>query len=212
LTTRQDLQAALATANVRAFLHVIRTGESSQGDEAYTVMFGGEHFTSFADHPRKRHTRLVRGKSLTSTAAGAYQFLARTWDGLVKQYGFGDFSPASQDEAAVGLLFEDRCIADLHAGRVRIALKKCKATWASLPDATDGQPTMSLRRAYDVYLQFGGLIGRDDHVLLTNISARFDVAVSPDKPERTKAKRSKAKARRTLRGRAKTSKNGRKTG
>lgn len=204
MTTRQDLQDALAIVNVRAFLHVIRAGESSQADQAYTIMFGGEHFTSFADHPRKRHARVVRGKTLHSTAAGAYQFLARIWDALVKQYRFPDFSPSCQDEAAVALLFEKRCIDDLRAGRVRVALKKCKGTWTSLPDAVAGQPTISLQRAYDVYLEFGGTMGRDDHLELILLSPPINVSAPTalkrkrkHKPKgKAKAKRGAQKARR----------------
>jgi hypothetical protein len=67
-------------------------------------MFGGGLFDSFADHPRQAITRSLGGKPITSTASGAYQFLSRTWDGLVKQYGFTDFSPKNQDLGAVALV------------------------------------------------------------------------------------------------------------
>lgn len=96
--TRDDLLGALTHDNLLAFLRLIRQGESNQNDDAYTILFGGEHFDSFADHPRRKITR----GSLTSTAAGAYQILERTWDGLVRQYGFGDFSPANQDGQVAG--------------------------------------------------------------------------------------------------------------
>ena len=71
---RTDLRAALADANVRAFLAVIRAGEGTSDDDGYRRCFGGSLFDSFADHPR----RVVRAGGYTSTAAGAYQFLART--------------------------------------------------------------------------------------------------------------------------------------
>ena len=84
---------ALDNPNVRAFLRMLRHGEGTAGEDGYRVMFGGGLFDSFADHPRQAITRKLGGKPITSTAAGAYQFLARSWDGLVKQYGFADFSP-----------------------------------------------------------------------------------------------------------------------
>lgn len=150
--SRDTLQGALTSDNVQAFLRVIRQGESSQEADAYTIMFGGAHFESFADHPRQLHTV----GALKSTAAGAYQFLQRTWDALVKQYAFADFTPQSQDEAAVALIAGRKALDDVIAGRIVDALRKCAPEWASLPGATYGQPTQKLTSALAVYAQHGG--------------------------------------------------------
>ena len=150
---REQLADALENANLRAFLRVIRAGESSQDDSAYSVMFGGEHFTSFADHPR----RVVTAGRYTSTAAGAYQFLARTWDGLVKQYGFADFSPAAQDMAAVALIAGRGALADAMAGRCQAAITKCNREWASLPGSPYGQPMRSMAQALATFAEYGGV-------------------------------------------------------
>ena len=96
----EDFAAALQNQNLQAFLHVIRAGEGTSDADGYRRCFGGELFDAFTDHPR----RLITKGRYTSTAAGAYQFLSRTWDGLVRQYGFADFSPAAQDLGAVALI------------------------------------------------------------------------------------------------------------
>jgi muramidase (phage lysozyme) len=150
--TRDDLLAALQSNNVQAFLRLIRQGESSQNEDAYTVMFGGSHFESFADHPRQVHT----AGGYTSSAAGAYQFLQRTWDSLVKQYGFTDFSPINQDCAAVALIAGRGALQDVLAGRIDAAIRKCGKEWASLPGSPYGQPTQKQDKAIETYLGYGG--------------------------------------------------------
>ena len=150
--TRDDLLGFLTHDNVQGFLRVIRQGESNQNEDAYTILFGGEHFDSFADHPRRKVTR----GGLTSTAAGAYQILERTWDGLVRQYGFRDFSPASQDQAAVALIAGRGALQLVLQGRCREAIARCAKEWASLPGSPYGQPTLTLEDALAVYQAYGG--------------------------------------------------------
>lgn len=150
--TRDELLGIVAHDNVSAFLRLIRQGESSQDDSAYTVMFGGKHFESIEDHPRIKNT----AAGLTSTAAGAYQFLARTWDEMAKQYGLNDFGPTNQDIAACGLILRRKALDDVVAGRIHEAIRKCRLEWASLPGSTYGQPTQKLEKAIAVYQQYGG--------------------------------------------------------
>jgi muramidase (phage lysozyme) len=60
-------------------------------------MFTGARFPDFSDHPRL--IQFIPG--LASDAAGRYQFLSTTWDGL----RLGDFSPKqNQDHGAVELI------------------------------------------------------------------------------------------------------------
>lgn len=152
--TFDELRIALANPNVRAFLHVIRAGETGQGTDAYRTMFGGGRFDSFADHPR----RVITRGALSSSAAGAYQFLERTWDGLVKQYGFADFSPTNQDLAAVALIAGRRALPDVIAGRLQAAIAGCCREWASLPGSPYGQPTRTFEQARATYLEYGGVL------------------------------------------------------
>ena len=147
---------ALENPNVRAFLRMLRHGEGTAGDNGYRVQFGGGLFASFVDHPRQPITRNLGGKPITSTAAGAYQFLARTWDGLVKQYGFADFGPKNQDLGAVALIAGRGALADVVAGRFEQAVIKCNREWASLPGSPYGQPVVTMARARTEYEAHGG--------------------------------------------------------
>lgn len=165
--TRDDLLAALTHDNVLAFLSLIREGESSQDDSAYTVMFGGKHFESFADHPRTKNTV----GSLTSTAAGAYQILERTWNEVAQRYDLKDFSPRNQDCAAVALIARRKALEDVLAGRIDQAIAKCALEWASLPGSPYGQPTRTKEQAIATYLSHGGRIAE---------------LVTPDVPDATR--------------------------
>jgi len=119
VTLRDDLAAALASPNLRAFLAVIRAGEGTSDADGYRRMFGGELVDDLSDHPRRAITKRLgkparigaggefvaaTGQTLTSTAAGAYQFLSRTWDECAAALGLPDFSPISQDLAAAYLI------------------------------------------------------------------------------------------------------------
>lgn len=147
---------ALDHPNVRAFLRMLRHGEGTASDDGYRVMFGGERFDSFADHPRRAITKKLGGTPITSTAAGAYQFLSRTWDGLVAQYGFRDFSPKNQDLGAVALILGRKALEDVVAGRFEEAVRKCNREWASLPGSPYGQPVVTMARARQEYEKHGG--------------------------------------------------------
>ncbi len=151
-----DLVIALDHPNVRAFLRMIRHGEGTADEDGYRRMFGGELFDSFADHPRRAITKKLGGKPITSTAAGAPQFLARTWDGLVKQYGFADFSPKNQDLGCVALIKGRKALEDVVAGRFEQAVMKCNKEWASLPGSPYGQPVVTMARARQEYREAGG--------------------------------------------------------
>jgi muramidase (phage lysozyme) len=163
-----ELIAALEHPNVRAFLWMLRHGEGTQSDDGYRIVFGGRRFVGkdgiigtvddFADHPRGSITASLKGKPITSTAAGAYQFLSRTWDGLVRQYGFADFSPKNQDLGAVALIKGRKALDDVIAGRFEQSVMKCNKEWASLPGSPYGQPVVTMDRARQEYLEAGGTI------------------------------------------------------
>jgi muramidase (phage lysozyme) len=160
----------LDDANVKAFLRVIRAGESSQDDGAYRWLFGSTRsapklFESFADHPRVRTYEaydgqfIANGKIDYTTAAGAYQITETTWNGVSKCLGLEDFSERSQDIAAVGLVDGRGALDDVLAGNVERAMFLCRQEWASLPASTYGQPTQSTANALTVYRHYGGQTG-----------------------------------------------------
>lgn len=150
--------ALLRNANVRAFLRVIRKGEGTSDDLGYQRMFGGKLFSSFADHPRQTNCwTFSSGKKLCSTAAGAYQFLSRTWDETARIMGLTDFSPASQDMGALGRIAARGALPDVLAGRFELALKKVSWEWASMPGSPYGQPVITLSSAREIYQLNGGI-------------------------------------------------------
>jgi muramidase (phage lysozyme) len=141
------------TPNLAAFLAVIRACEGTSGPNGYRTHFAGSLFESYDDHPRKA----ITSGRYTSTAAGAYQILARTWDGFVAANGPHDFSPASQDLCARWLIGQRGATADVEAGRLRAALAKCNREWASLPGAPYGQPTRTVEYCERIYHLNGGV-------------------------------------------------------
>lgn len=181
--TRDDLENAWnASTNLRAFCMAIRHGEGTMGLNGYRTMFGGGLFESFADHPRTAVSKKLRkGGILVSTAAGAYQYLERTWDGVAKQYGFKDFSPHNQDLGCVALIAGRGALADVMAGRFEEAVKKCNREWASLPESPYGQPTVTM----DEFMAVLNTALAHEHVLLAQEKSKqtIEVRVTADVEE-----------------------------
>lgn len=151
----------------------MRFGEGTQGEDGYRTLFGGRlflgadgvysTFDDFADHPRIRTTvTLKNGKRLTSTAAGAYQFLEKTWDGVCNEYGFINFEPPTQDLAAIALIHGRKALEDVVEGRIQVAVLKCNKEWASLPGSPYGQPVVTLEEFIREYEEAGGLLMNED--------------------------------------------------
>lgn len=138
--------------NVRALLAVIRRGEGTTDANGYRRIFGGQLFDSYTDHPRIT----VRKNGYTSTAAGAYQFIVSSWDETKRIMGLPDFSPRSQDLAALGRIVARGALDDVKAGRFDAAVRKIAREWASLPGSPYGQPTISWETARAVFASAGG--------------------------------------------------------
>ena len=144
--------------NARAFLDMIAAAEGTawQPDGGYRTLFGYGTFDSYADHPR---VKVPFGRTY-STAAGRYQILARTWDGLVSKLGraeLPDFGPDAQDRAALELIRERGALADVRSGRLADAVHKVRKVWASLPGANyAGQGMRSMAYLEDSYRAAGG--------------------------------------------------------
>lgn len=155
---RSDLQAALENPNVHAFLHAIRLGEGTSDPEGYNRIVGGDTFAHYIDHPRA--PRWISRYKVWSTAAGAYQIIAKTWDGLVRQYGFPDFSPECQDEAAVALIAEKRALRHVKNGDIEKAIGLLGGVWASLPGSTAGQRMETIENVLAVYQAHGGSLAQ----------------------------------------------------
>ncbi|MGO4124926.1 glycoside hydrolase family 104 protein [Inquilinus sp. YAF38] len=147
-------------SNVAAFLDTLAVSEGTStiggSDDGYDVLVGGTLFSGYAAHPRQL-VWLPRYK-IGSTAAGRYQFLARTWDDLAVTLRLPDFSPTSQDRAAVELIRGRRALDLIEAGRIPEAIDRCRNIWASLPGAGYGQREHKLETLLDVYVRAGGAL------------------------------------------------------
>lgn len=147
---------AAGDPNVYAFLGMLRVSEGTAGPNGYRTLVGGTLFDSFADHPRVLIA--LPNLGIKSSAAGAFQMLARTWDGVRAKLGLPDFSPASQDRAAIELIRQRGALGDVRAGRFAVAVEKCKKEWASLPGAGYGQRENKLASLQAAYLRAGGVL------------------------------------------------------
>lgn len=144
--------------NTQAFLSMIRVAEGTTGADGYRTLFGGRLFDGYEDHPRIKITARSGARNITSSAAGAYQILSGTWDGVKSKLNLPDFTPESQDMAAVELIRRRGALGDVIAGRFGAAVKKCASEWASLPGSPYGQPTISWSRAAALFASSGGTI------------------------------------------------------
>lgn len=150
----------MMSANLRAFLAMIRWAEGTSGPDGYQTLVGGKLFDSFDDHPRKIQTIRFGQQEIHSSAAGAYQFLANTWDRCRKALDLPDFSPESQDKAAVYLIQQRGALLDVEQGRLREALEKCSWEWASLPPSRYNQPTKSVEACEVIFERAGGILSQ----------------------------------------------------
>ncbi|HNW43268.1 MAG TPA: glycoside hydrolase family 104 protein [Elusimicrobiales bacterium] len=135
--------------NVRAFMDTIAFAEGTK--EQYNYIYTFVTFKSYSDHPRKK----ICSGGLCSTAAGRYQFLTKTWDTLAGDLALTDFTPPSQDKAAVELVrragaYTLASKASTYANFTK-AISKINTIWASLPGSPYGQPTHSLAKLWTVY-------------------------------------------------------------
>ena len=131
-------------ANQKAFLTMIAVSEGTEklGNNGYNVLFGGELFTNYADHPRKEV--FIPRLGIETSAAGRYQIEKGTFDFYKKKLDLVDFSPKSQDTIALALIADHCALDDVNCGRVEKAVAKCSSVWASFQGSKAGQPTNSV--------------------------------------------------------------------
>lgn len=144
--------------NVRAFAHVVRHRESSHDDSAYTIMYGGAHFTAPPwAHPCHGITTTKLGRS---TACGAYQHLGTTWASIAKRYpeACPDFSPPSQDAGFVVGLIDRGALDSVLEGNLYEAIRRCRQEWTSLPGASEDGGRYTFEEAARVYREYGGAL------------------------------------------------------
>lgn len=140
--------------NLRAFMQMIRVSEGTAGPDGYRTIVGGSLFDDYSDHPRQKIW--IQSIGDYSSAAGAFQIIRRTWDGVQGKLGLTDFSPASQDRACVELIRQRGGLRLAMNGEFTAAVQKCRKEWASLPGAGYNQRENSLATLQTAYLNAGG--------------------------------------------------------
>ena len=132
---RQQLLQYSRNPHVLKMLNLIAASEGVK--HGYNTLFGNQRLDNLSAHPNiKKAFKQTDGKTNYTTAAGRYQFLKGTWDGVANQYGFRDFSPQNQDMAAIALIAGRGALNDVLKGNYRSAILKLGPEWASLPSST----------------------------------------------------------------------------
>jgi muramidase (phage lysozyme) len=119
-----NLYSTNSMSNIDAFLKVIRAGESSNNYGAYV---GGGTFTDFSHHPALPPSNW-KGVG-NSHACGGYQFEPGTWKECAAALSLRDFSPDSQDRAAVFLLKRRGAYNAVMNGDIATACDLLKNEW-----------------------------------------------------------------------------------
>lgn len=124
-----DVEVPYQQQNLAAFLETIAASEGSN----YDTVVGGGKFSDYSDHPNR--VGLITGDG-KSTAAGRYQITGTTWRRIKRKLGLTDFSPESQDRAAIELLRERGALPHVLNGDIDSAISKLGDEWQSLPSGT----------------------------------------------------------------------------
>lgn len=142
MATRENFEKLLGSPNVQKMLDLIANAEGVQ--HSYNTLYGNERLDDLSSHPNiKKSFKQTDGQVKYTTAAGRYQFLKDTWDGVANQLGLKDFSPKNQDIAAVALLAQNGALPSVLKGDFNTAVQKSGVTWASLPSSPYAQPKRS---------------------------------------------------------------------
>ena len=142
------------TPERRALLNTIRYAEGTWKDgedKGYRIIYGGGQFQDLSRHPER-----VIVKRYTSSAAGAYQFLPKTWKGVAQELRLSSFEPRHQDQAALHLVERRGALNEIdRQGLTKNAMAKLAPEWASFPTWTGrsayGQPVKSHQELASFY-------------------------------------------------------------
>jgi len=148
--------------NLQAFLDMIAYSEIGPAllavsDNGYNVLVGSTSdrpllFNSYAKHPR------IYNAAMDSDAAGRYQEMGKYWLAYKKLLNLPDFGHDSQDKWAIQLIKECHALEDIEAGRLQLAVAKCRSRWASFPGAGYGQPERQYAVLEIAFARAGGVV------------------------------------------------------
>jgi tape measure domain-containing protein len=133
---------------LKAFGDLIAKSEGVK--HGFNTLFGNTEITDLSAHPNivKKFTQ-TDGTTNSTTAAGAWQFIKPTWDGLAKKLELKDFSADSQTKAFTELLKERKALDLVMEGDVTKAIEKLGSTFVSLPTGTAKQNTRSWEKTQE---------------------------------------------------------------
>ena len=168
--TLEGLKAQFQHPNVQAFSHCVRSSESSNKDDAYRMIYGGELVDDLSCHPR------IAKQSPWgwTSAAGAYQAMCAvpgrvqtdTWGDFCRDLGVPvdamPFDQPTQDAFLVWCVRRRNALQAVLDGDLARAVDLCSFEWASFPPGRYGQPTTTIDKLRAVFLQYGGRMSNAD--------------------------------------------------
>jgi muramidase (phage lysozyme) len=148
-------------SNLQAFLTTIAVSEGTYNQgrrNGYDILVGStpSRVRRFNDFDRHPNCTMQVTDEIWSSAAGRYQIIYPTWVGLQKRLNLPDFSPASQDRAAIELITDAAALELVQKGDLRTAIEKCAKIWASFPGAGYGQRENTPAYLIAAYRKAGG--------------------------------------------------------
>jgi muramidase (phage lysozyme) len=144
----------VVSAPRKALLDTIAFAEGTRGvgQDGYNILFAYKTIDDCNVHPN----RTVCSGSYCSTAAGRYQFLTTTWNGLK----LPNFRPENQTTGAMTLISwrkgtvpSDR---PMTATEFTNLMNKISYEWASLPPGRYGQPIKTMSQLRSEYCKLAG--------------------------------------------------------
>lgn len=143
------------SGNLDAFLQLIKIGESN---DEYRALVGGGIFSDFSHHPGWADNRMSQKSTWqgwnNSHAAGAYQFQPQTFKEASDALGLGgDFSPTSQDSAAVFLLQRRGAYEYVISGDIVTAVERLRKEWDFF-----NSPRWELDKVISTFESYGGVL------------------------------------------------------
>ncbi|GEM_PF-3619817 len=137
-------RAQSGSIEMRALLDTIAKGEGN-----YDVMWCGKKFTDMSTHPYKTNAMPTPPScvGISSTAAGRYGFLYKTYNGLKRSGQFQTgFTPKDQDEAAIKLIKNKgiteqqlkTALESKDSSQLIPLFDKIAPVWSSIPSSSHG--------------------------------------------------------------------------
>lgn len=139
---------------IRAVLDMIAYAETRDlGVVSYQRQYGHppRFISDLNRHPSMIICSYLGGKRVCSSASGRYQFIRTTWEIEVEELGLRDFSPLSQDLAAINQIVKAGAVDDLKRLDLKTFFAKTCKIWASLPGSPYGQPTRAFSELNNLF-------------------------------------------------------------